>query len=165
MSFTEDELPEYSTKLYYHNVLSDKITKLEAPMHSINEGFKNIASSFWQISGKSMLVIVNQRWFLLKSICATNLLFWFIDHQIPIYSLQSESNDRWSMNAWLTAKLMNKLIYRIRRCPVPPLSSPPVKLEESWSLKKKFDKIFFVKNYAFEFTVNKIFLFLFVFPI
>ena len=32
--------------------------------------------------------------------------------------------------------------YRIRRCPVPPLSSPPVKLEESWSLKKFSTKFF-----------------------
>ena len=34
-----------------------------------------------------------------------------------------------------------------------PLSSPSVKLEESWSLKK-FSTIFFVKKYAFELYVN-----------
>ena len=43
--------------------------------------------------------------------------------------------------------------YHIRRCPVPPLFSPPVKLEESWSLKK-FSTNFFVKNYAFELYVK-----------
>ena len=32
--------------------------------------------------------------------------------------------------------------YRIRRCPVPPLSSPPVNLEESRSLKKFSTKNF-----------------------
>ena len=43
--------------------------------------------------------------------------------------------------------------YRIRRCQVPPLSSPPVKLEESWSYKN-FSTNFFCKTYAFELYVN-----------
>ena len=57
-------------------------------------------------------------------------------------------------------------LYRIRRCPVPPpLSSPPCKFGGISVFEKIFNKKNFVKNYAFELTVNKIFLFLLDFPI
>ena len=48
------------------------------------------------------------------------------------------------------------------KVPYSTLSSPPVKLEESWFLKK-ISTNFFCKNYAFELSVNKIFLFFWVF--
>ena len=49
---------------------------------------------------------------------------------------------------------MDKNMYRIRRCPVPPLSSPPCEFGRISVFEKIFNKKIYVKNYTFKLTVN-----------
>ena len=58
-----------------------------------------------------------------------------------------------------SSKEQQRGIYRIRHFLVPSLSSPPVNLWESWSLKIFFGKKIYVKNYVFGLIVHLIFLF------
>ena len=70
------------------------------------------------------------------------------------------------MEASFGIKAFSKSVYRIRRCPVPPLCLvPPCEIGGISVFEKFFNKKFYVKNYNIELTLSKIFLFLFVFPI
>ena len=91
-----------------------------------------------------------------------NLLFLYWKYYF--YDLASELI---SDNPKFWQKLVEKddYDYITTLIPYSTLSSPPCEIGRILVFEKIFNKKIFVKNYAFELSVNKIFLFLFVFPI